>query len=104
MLADVIMVRHDPIAPWSHNMPGPRLGARRRLGDVIRRQDPGVVVLVGFGAAMGWAFVGSLLLGLGAGATSRITAWLWLAGELLVGTAMFAALILGAPPGRGDGA
>ena len=61
-------------------------------------------MLVGFAAAMGWAFVGSLLLGLGTGSTSPVAAWLWLAGELLIGAAVFLALLLGALPGRGDGA
>ena len=103
MPAGVIMVRHDPAASWPQGSSEPRLGARGRLSDAVRRLDPRVAVLAGFAAAMGWAFVGSLLLRLGTGSTSRVTAWLWLAGEVLTGMAVFAALILGAPTGSGDG-
>jgi hypothetical protein len=85
--------------------------AARRAVDVSRAVrnaeasvDAGVVVLIGFLAALGWAFAGSLLLGLGSGSASQAVAWLWLAGESLIGVAVFAALLLDAPPGRGDDA
>ena len=81
----------------------PCIGAWQRSRSVIRRIDAGFVVFVGFAAAMGWAFVGSLLFSLGTGSTSRATAMLWLAGELLIGAAVFVALLLDVPHNR-DGA
>lgn len=78
--------------------------ACRELREAVRRLDAGTVLLIGFMAGMGWAFVGSLALGLGTGSASRVVARLWLAGEMLIGAAAFAGLLLGAPPGNGDGA
>lgn len=109
MSAGIIMLRHDLGAP-GRTGGASRLGARgysaasRTLGKAILRLDPRLVVLVGFAAAMGWAFVGSLLLSLGAGSTSRTVAWLWLGGELLIGGTAFATLILNARPVGGDDA
>ncbi|WP_188973136.1 hypothetical protein [Neoroseomonas lacus] len=79
-------------------------GAWRKLREAARRLDPGTVVLIGFMAGMGWAFIGSLGLGLGTGSENKVAAWSWLAGALLIGAAAFVALLLGAPPGNGDGA
>ncbi len=52
-------------------------------------------------AALGWAFVGSLLLGLGTRPTAPVTAWAWLAGEVLIGA--LAVLRALAGHGRQDG-
>lgn len=107
MSASATMVKHRPNAERSSGVSG--LGDRRRVGiwrtlrGVMLRADPAAVVLLGFTAAIGWAFGGSLLLGLGTGSTSRAAAWLWLGGELLIGAAVFLALTAGVPPGR-DGA
>jgi hypothetical protein len=59
--------------------------------------------LVGFAVALGWAFVGSLVLGLGTVSRSPAVAWLWLAGEAVIGMVIFICLILGTSPVRGDG-
>lgn len=98
MSADVIM------PPNGYDEYAPRTGGGwRKLRSAHRRLDAGVVFLIGFAAGMGWAFVGSLVFGLGTEAVSKLVARLWLAGEALIGVAVFAALLLGAPPSHGDG-
>jgi hypothetical protein len=79
-------------------------GSAWRLREAALRRDAGVVVLIGFTVGMGWAFVGSLLLGLGTGSVSKFTSWCWLAGELLIGATVFVVVLLGAPNGCRDGA
>lgn len=59
------------------------------------RLYPALIAAGGFAAGLGWAFVGSLMLGLGMRATEQGTALAWLAGEALIGAAMLAALLLG---------
>jgi len=98
MRAGVTMSKYNPHAPRS------RFSAGGRLGRAVRGLDPGVAVLLVFTGAMAWAFVGSLLLGLGTGFASEASTWLWLAGEMLIGAVISAVLILGVPPGRGGGA
>lgn len=78
-------------------------GARARL----RRIHPAVIVWAGLLAGFAWAFVGSLLLGLGSGRTDRGTALFWLAIEVAIGATTLGALMLaGASPrmDRQDGA
>ncbi|MCU0502816.1 MAG: hypothetical protein MUC89_18400 [Acetobacteraceae bacterium] len=50
---------------------------------------------IGFVAGLAWAFVGSLLFGLGTEPVSPAVALLWLAGEVAIGFAMFVALVSG---------
>lgn len=107
MSASIIMPIRGVGAPLSvrvaHDIAAPRAVAHLRAGGNVHRLDSGIVVLLGFVAAMGWALFGSLVLGLGTGSASRPAAWLWLAGEMLIGATVFLALLLGAPPGPGEG-
>lgn len=62
------------------------------------------IAALGFLAGLGWAFYGSLRLGLGAsGAADAATAWLWLAGEACIVSGATAAAWLAATDKKGPG-
>lgn len=80
---------------------GPAPGYVARLRTVLRRVGAPAIAALGFAGAFGWAFFGSLALGLGTpAATDTATAWLWLAGEVCVVTTAAAAGWLAAEDGR----
>lgn len=54
-----------------------------------------VVMWAGILAAFAWAFVGSLVLGLGAGQEDRVIALSWLGAEVLIGAVTLCAVLLG---------
>ena len=96
--ASATMVRHHLDTEQSSGLSG--FAARQGVGLWrLLRAYPGFLVLVGFAAAMGWAFAGSLLLGLGTGPASRTAVWLWLVGEMLIGAAIVVGLTSALPPG-----
>lgn len=81
----------------------PVLGPAARLRTALRRVGAAAIAALGFLAGLGWAFFGSLWLGLGAsGAADAATAWLWLAGELCIVSGTAAAAWLAATDKKGS--
>jgi hypothetical protein len=91
----------DGPAPPALAGPRPGAGAPPHAA-LLRRVGARGIVALGFVAGLGWAFVGSLWLGLGTGGAARPTAaWLWLAGE--VGIVAVAAAAARRAAGRAAG-
>lgn len=65
-----------------------------------RRIPTTVIVWAGILAAFAWAFVGSLVLGLGVDQEDRAIALSWLAVEVLIGAVTLCAVLLGTPAGE----
>jgi hypothetical protein len=98
MLAIAIM--QDPSTAGSR--PWLRPAAARRPAAFLARLTPGAVVAAGLLGGLAWAFLGSLLLGLGVSPARPAVAWCWLAVELLIGAATFAGFLVAAPSPDAD--
>lgn len=96
-MSAVVMSFLDPV----------RIDRLARLRAWVARIGEPAIATFGFIGGLAWAFVGSFLLGLGSVPEPRPSlAWAWLGGEVLIGAATFAGLLL-APAARrgpdGDG-